>query len=133
MKIVTIDIGTNTVLALEAETEGPGGGDRLARRRDTIDIVRLGEGLDRSGRLAEAAMERALAVLARHGRAIAAERPEHAAAIATEAVRAAANGDQFLRRAKEALGFEVEVIGGEREAHLSWLATMRSLPPPPAG
>src|SRR5437588_300353 len=106
MRIVTIDIGTNTVLALEVEADGAGG-DHLVRRRDSIDIVRLGEGLDRSGRLSDAAMERALAVLARHGATIEAEPPDHAAAIATEAVRAARNGADFLRRAKDTLGFAV--------------------------
>ena len=72
MRISTIDIGTNTVLALDAETD-PGG---LTRAADHIDIVRLGEGLDRSGRLAEAAMVRALAVLERHGARLAVERPD---------------------------------------------------------
>ena len=48
--------------------------------------------------------------------------------MATEAVRKADNAAEFLERARRALGFPVEVIGGEREAHLSWLATARSIP-----
>jgi exopolyphosphatase / guanosine-5'-triphosphate,3'-diphosphate pyrophosphatase len=126
--ISTIDIGTNTVLALDAQVGAAGALERLA---DHLDIVRLGEGLDASGRLQPAAIERALAVLERHGARIAASRPDAAAAVATEAVRTAANAGEFLERAGRALRFPVEVIGGEREARLSWLATARSIPAPP--
>jgi exopolyphosphatase/guanosine-5'-triphosphate,3'-diphosphate pyrophosphatase len=81
-RISTIDIGTNTILALDVEA--PHGG-RLVRRADHLDIVRLGEGLDGSGRLSEAAMARAIAVLERHGARIAAARPDAAAASASTA------------------------------------------------
>ena len=124
MRIATIDIGTNTVLALDAEARQ----GVLSRVADRQDIVRLGEGLDRSGRLSEAAIERALAVLERHGERLRAEPPDAARAVATEAVRKADNAADFLERARAALGFPVEVIDGEREARLSWLATTRSLP-----
>ena len=126
MRISTLDIGTNTVLGLDATAAG----GRVERTADHLDIVRLGEGLDRSGRLSEAAMERALAVLGRHGARLRDERPDVARAVATEAVRKAENADEFLGRAARALGFAVEVIGGEREAQLSWLATVRSIAPP---
>lgn len=123
MRISTIDIGTNTVLALDVEASRSG----LTRVADHLDIVRLGEGLDGSGRLAEAAIQRALGVLSRHAERLAAERPDAVAAVATEAVRKAENAGEFLARARAVLGFEVEVIGGEREARLSWLATTRSV------
>ena len=124
MRIATIDVGTNTVLALDAQTTG----GALVRQGDHLDIVRLGEGLDRSGRLAEAAMGRALAVLSRHGDRLRRSPPDVARAIATEAVRKADNAADFLERARRALGFPLEVIDGQREAQLSWLATSRSLP-----
>lgn len=126
MRIATIDIGTNTVLALDASSEE----DEVRSTGDHIDIVRLGEGLDKSGRLSEAAMARALAVLSRHGERLRAEPPDVIRAVATEAVRKADNAAEFLARATVALGAPVEVIDGQREAQLSWLATTRSLPRP---
>src|SRR5262249_25945522 len=123
------DIGTNTVLALDTVcTEG-----HLRTISDSMDITRLGEGLDRTGRLSEAAMARTLAVLERIGRSLPSRAPDHFAAVATEAVRGAANGADSLERARRAFGHPVSVIDGEREASLSWLATSRSLPPAPGG
>lgn len=125
MHFATIDIGTNTVLYLKCEATSSEPSSLVAREQG-VAIVRLGEGLDRSGRLSEAAMERALAALRDFGaRAAGVER---ATAVATEAVRKAENGDVFLTRASEALGFPVACIDGAREAQLSWLATARSLP-----
>jgi exopolyphosphatase/guanosine-5'-triphosphate,3'-diphosphate pyrophosphatase len=124
MKIATVDIGTNTILVLEAILDG----ESLRAESDEMEIVRLGEGLDKSGRLSEAAMARALRCLEQHGERLRARRPDHVAAVATEAVRKAQNGAEFLERAGRALGHPVAAIDGEREAHLSWLATCRSLP-----
>jgi exopolyphosphatase/guanosine-5'-triphosphate,3'-diphosphate pyrophosphatase len=130
MHITTVDIGTNTVLTLTVECHRDG---RVERLGDAMEIPRLGEGLDRSGRLAEPAMRRTLEALERTGRLIVAQRPDHVAAVATEAVRKADNAGEFLERARAALGHPIDVIDGEREAHLSWLATSRSLPPSPTG
>src|SRR5438552_2450456 len=109
MRLLTVDIGTNTVLALVSERRG----DRLVAVRDQMEIVRLGEGLDRTGRLSPAAIDRTVAVLA--GVAESAGPVDQRAAIATEAVRKAANSEEFLARARAALGFHVEVIDGHRE------------------
>jgi exopolyphosphatase/guanosine-5'-triphosphate,3'-diphosphate pyrophosphatase len=131
VRLSTLDIGTNTILALDARVDAGEGGE-LHREHDEMDIVRLGEGLDRSGRLSDAAMARALAVLARHGERLRAWAPDRVAAVATEAVRKAENGAEFLARATAALGHPVIAIDGQREAALSFLATVRSLPTPSA-
>jgi len=129
MQLTTIDIGTNTVLVLDVECVD----QALRPVGDAMEITRLGEGLDKSGRLSDAAIERTVDCLARHGRLIAARGPDRVAAVATEAVRKAENSADFLARAQSALGHSIEVIDGEREAQLSWLATARSLPAPASG
>jgi exopolyphosphatase/guanosine-5'-triphosphate,3'-diphosphate pyrophosphatase len=127
--ITTVDIGTNTVLALDTVCAD----NQLQPTSDQMEITRLGEGLDRNGYLSEAAMARTLETLERIGQLIRVRGPDRVGAVATEAVRGARNGAEFLERARRALGHPVEVIDGEREARLSWLATARSLPPPPGG
>ena len=127
MNIATIDIGTNTVIGLDVKC-GEAGVERV---RDWMEIVRLGEGLDKTGRLGKKGMGRALGALGRivedlKGKQIAPV--DRLAVVATEAVRKAENAEEFLGRAREILGVEVEVIDGEREARLSWIATSRSIP-----
>ncbi|HEX2216268.1 MAG TPA: Ppx/GppA phosphatase family protein, partial [Xanthobacteraceae bacterium] len=82
-------------------------------------IIRLGEGVSQTGRLSEAAVERALEALAicrdkMHQRGV-----TRARLIATEACRAADNGYEFVERVREAVGLELEVIDRETEARLA--------------
>ena len=127
MKIATLDIGTNTVLLLIAETS-PGTSNRLIVVEEHAEIARLGEGVDKTGELSAAAIERVLEILARYATRIEAQGVDKVAAIGTQALREVRNGAAFLERARAILGCEVEVISGDREAALSWLATARSLP-----
>lgn len=126
MRVAAIDVGTNTVLLTIAEIDG-----EPRAVEEAAEIVRLGEGLDRSGRLGEAAIGRTVAVLERFAARIGAHGCERVRAVATEAVRKAANGEAFLRAADAALapvGGRMEVIAGEREARLSWRAVADSFP-----
>ncbi|HEY2744895.1 MAG TPA: Ppx/GppA phosphatase family protein [Polyangia bacterium] len=123
MKVAAIDVGTNTALLTIAD------GDRAIEERS--EIVRLGEGLDKSGRLKDEAIARTVAAVEEFARAIARHGCDRVAAVTTEAVRKAANGGDFVARASAALapvGGRMEVIDGEREARLSWRAVASSFP-----
>jgi exopolyphosphatase/guanosine-5'-triphosphate,3'-diphosphate pyrophosphatase len=127
MRVAAIDIGTNTALLLVAERVN---GDVVAVA-DEAEIVRLGEGLDRSGRLGDAAMQRTLATLHRYATRIGELACTRVVAVATEAVRKAENGGDFVAAASAELapvGGKLEIIDGEREARLSWHAVQASFP-----
>ena len=123
MPVAAIDVGTNTALLTIAD-----GGEPVEER---AEIVRLGEGLDKSGRLKDEAIARTVAVVADYAEAIARHGCTRVAAVTTEAVRKAANGGDFVARASEALakvGGRMEVIDGEREARLCWRAVSGAFP-----
>ncbi|MDJ0960997.1 MAG: exopolyphosphatase, partial [Acidimicrobiia bacterium] len=121
MKVGAIDIGTNTVRLLVAERVG---GGLFPVRLEDLDrrvvITRLGEGVDGSGRLADAAILRTVEVLGAYGAALRAWNVDVVDAVATSATRDAANRDVLLERAELALGFRPRVISGDDEAALSF-------------
>lgn len=112
-----IDLGTNTFQLLIAEaTEG--GGFRTLREESRA--AKIGKGGISDGVIAEEAIERALGVL-RHYRGLTDAHgvpTERVRPLATSAVRNARNRDEFVQRVREATGFRVEVIDGDREATL---------------
>ncbi len=124
MKRAGVDIGTNTMRLLIVDDEG------TTLRRD-VEITGLGTGLDATGALADDAVDRTLAVLAAFGRSIADHDCDHVRVVATAASRDAANGDEFIASATEALGHRPEVIGGADEARLAYAGAMAALDPPP--
>lgn len=82
-------------------------------------IVRLGEGLSRTGRLGAPAMDRAIAALTICSQKLAARSVAGARLIATEACRAAANGEEFIERVKAETGLDLEIVSRETEARLA--------------
>src|SRR5437870_7684515 len=116
MRIAVVDIGTNSTRLLVAEVDA---GRVEELERDTT-VTRLGEGVDRSRRLSDQAMERVIATCARYSDAIARHRPERTVAVLTSAVRDASNGSAFEHALRERFGFEAETISGEREARLTY-------------
>jgi len=110
-----LDLGTNNCrLLIGAPTQG---GFRVV---DSFSrIVRLGEGLAATGRLGEAAMERAIAALAACADKLARRPVRSFAAVATEACRQASNGREFLARVTHETGIAPRVIGGREEAQLA--------------
>ena len=118
MRHATIDIGTNSVLLLVAERGADGLFHPVVER---MEITRLGRGVDRTGLLAPEALDETLAAV----RAFALEARslgcEEVVATATSAARDAKNGSLLVERAQE-VGVPVEIIGGDREAQLSWSA-----------
>ncbi len=123
MRLATIDIGTNTTLLLIAEA-GDGEARVLAER---AHITRLGRGIGADGGLGRAGIERTLTVLTDYV-ALAREYDAALHAVGTEALRRAPNARDFLEPAGRILGAPVEVIDGDREAALSYLAAQRSFP-----
>ena len=110
-----VDSGTNSTRLLVVDAAGR----ELVR---TTRITRLGQGVDATGRLDDAACERTLAVMADHRRAW----ESHGVAVgdvriaATSAVRDAANRDAYLRAVRETTGVAPEVLTGDEEARLSF-------------
>ncbi|WP_244639575.1 Ppx/GppA phosphatase family protein [Aureimonas endophytica] len=111
-----LDLGTNNCRLLVATPTRPG----QFRVVDAFSrIVRLGEGLGRTGRLATGAMDRAVAALAICAQKLAAREVVGARLIATEACRAAANGEEFIERVERETGLRLEIVSRETEARLA--------------
>ncbi len=110
-----IDLGTNNCRLLVARpaTDGFRVIDAFSR------IVRLGEGVDRSGRLAETAMARTIAALRVCAVKMRRSGVTRSRSVATGACRMAANGQDFLIRAARDSGIELEIIDGAEEARLA--------------
>ncbi|MBN9070491.1 MAG: Ppx/GppA family phosphatase [Rhizobiales bacterium] len=111
-----LDLGTNNCRLLVAVPGRPG----QFRVIDAFSrIVRLGEGLSTSGRLADNAMDRALEALKICSDKLAQRDIRRARLIATEACRSAANGAEFIGRVKRDTGLDLEVIDRQTEARLA--------------
>jgi exopolyphosphatase / guanosine-5'-triphosphate,3'-diphosphate pyrophosphatase len=122
-RVASVDIGTNTILLLIAEVnEG-----KLKSLFEKETIVRLGEGLQKTGRLSSEAMERGLQTLAKYSEQCQAMKVQKIFAIGTSALREANNSKVFLKMVKEKLDLSIEIISGEKEAYLSFFAVARDL------
>ncbi len=120
-----LDLGTNNCRMLIARPDGDGFAivDAFSR------IVRLGEGLAASGRLSEAAMDRAVAALAICASKLARRNVHLSRAVATEACRRADNGQEFVDRVARETGILLDIISPEEEARLAVMGCYRMLPP----
>lgn len=128
MRYAAIDIGTVTSRMLVAEVED--GQVRALERK--YAITNLGEGVDASGALKPEAIDRTVAKVAEYLQALeafkTAEQPEiPLVAMATSASRDASNAGEFVERLR-ALGVELSVIPGEREAGLSFAGATAAFP-----
>jgi exopolyphosphatase/guanosine-5'-triphosphate,3'-diphosphate pyrophosphatase len=120
-----LDLGTNNCRLLIAAPDA--GGFRIV---DAFSrIVRLGEGVSRSGRLGEAAMERAIAALTICGDKIRRRGVRRVRAVATQACRSAANGQAFLAAVAHRTGLELEIISPREEAELAVAGCLDLLDP----
>ncbi len=117
-RIAVADLGTNSTRLLVADRAGDGGVEEVDRR---TSVTRLGEGVDASGRLARDAVERVLACLDAYRDLAEEHGAERRIAVATSAVRDAANGEQLLDEVRERHGFDIRTISGEEEARLTFL------------
>lgn len=115
-----IDCGTNSTRLLVAHPGGPAI-ERL------MQITRLGEGVDRTGRLAPAAIERTLAVLGRYREVMDRLGVGRLRMTATSAARDAANREDFFGPAAELVGVRPELLSGEEEGCLSFAGATAEL------
>lgn len=114
-RFAALDLGTNNCRLLIAAPRG-----RKFRIVDAFSrIVRLGEGLSRTGALSDAAMERAFEALNICAEKIERRGVTRIRCIATQACRGAANGEDFLARVTRETGLAFEIISTEEEARLS--------------
>ena len=125
MRVAAVDIGTNTVRLLIVDRDRVTNRSTLVHRRSVV--TRLGEDVDRRRRLDHAAIERVLAVLRSYRATIDSQGVEATGAVATSAVRDAANGEQFLEAAERDLGVRPRLISGRAEARLSFLGVRSGL------
>jgi exopolyphosphatase/guanosine-5'-triphosphate,3'-diphosphate pyrophosphatase len=124
MRVAAIDCGTNSIRLLIASQGRSGELADVVRR---MEIVRLGQGVDRTGRLAPEALERTRVALASYAAQIAELGVSRVRMVATSATRDASNADDFRVMVKETLGVEPEVVTGDEEARLSFTGAIRGL------
>ncbi len=123
--VAAIDCGTNTLKLLVGDL--PSVAVRETR------MVRLGQGVDRTGRLGDEALERAFATLDEYGRLITEHGAERVRFCATSATRDAANATVFAAGVRERIGVEPEVLSGADEAALAFAGAVRNLRGTPPG
>jgi exopolyphosphatase/guanosine-5'-triphosphate,3'-diphosphate pyrophosphatase len=123
-RVAAIDCGTNSIRLLVAD----GGPVGLSDVHREMRIVRLGEGVDETGRLAPAAIERTRLALVDYAATIRSLGATEVRMVATSASRDAANADEFRAVVHQTLGVEPEVITGLAEAELSFVGAVASLP-----
>jgi exopolyphosphatase / guanosine-5'-triphosphate,3'-diphosphate pyrophosphatase len=123
MILAGIDIGTNTLRLLVAET-GP---DSFQEIYSDRRITRLGQDLDRSGSLSRDAEERSLSALHDFTEQIRRYAPAQISAIGTSALRKASNSSAFIGKVKDRTGLDISVISGEEEARLTLLGVARAV------
>lgn len=121
-RVAAIDCGTNSIRLLVADIDGS-----LTDVVRRMEIVRLGQGVDRTGRLAPEAIERTRVALASYAAQIRELGATRVRMCATSATRDAANAGDFRAMVVETLGVEPEVVTGDEEARLSFTGAVRGL------
>ena len=123
-RVAGIDCGTNSIRLLIAD----GSRDGLIDVHREMRVVRLGEGVDRTGQLSAAAIERTRVALVDYAELIRSFGVERTRMVATSASRDASNADEFRAMVVQTLGAEPEVITGLAEAELSFTGAVAGLP-----
>lgn len=114
-RVAAVDCGTNSIRLLVAEV-----GETLVPLDRRMTIVRLGEGVDRTGMLSEAALERTFTACRAYREVIDGFGAQRVRFVATSASRDARNAEVFTRGVADILGVQPEVVSGQREAELSF-------------
>jgi exopolyphosphatase/guanosine-5'-triphosphate,3'-diphosphate pyrophosphatase len=123
-RVAAIDCGTNSIRLLIADVPPEGAHTDLLRR---MEVVRLGQGVDATGRLAPEAIERTRLVLVEYATAARDLGATAVRMVATSATRDAANRADFEDMVLEVLGQRPDVVPGSEEAALSFLGATASL------
>src|SRR5438067_580939 len=124
MRLAAIDIGSNSVHLLVADLKSDGQFKGVQRIRK---MIRLGRNSFSTGRLTDEAIERTVQAMIRFKRVVDARRVDGVRAVATSAVRGAANRAELIARIAREAGIKVKVISGREEAHLTYRAARYAL------
>ncbi|MGW1766614.1 Ppx/GppA phosphatase family protein [Streptomyces sp. NPDC002073] len=124
-RVAAIDCGTNSIRLLVADVH-PATGELVELDR-RMTVVRLGQGVDKTGRLAPEALERTFAACREYAALIKEFGAEHLRFVATSASRDAENRDDFVAGVLDILGVEPEVVTGDQEAEFSFTGATREL------
>jgi exopolyphosphatase/guanosine-5'-triphosphate,3'-diphosphate pyrophosphatase len=122
-RVAAIDCGTNSIRLLIADVTG----DNFKEVLRTMEIVRLGQGVDQNKSFHPDAIARTLSAVEKFAQLIASKGVEKIRFCATSATRDASNRELFTNGVKKILGVEVEVIPGEQEAALSFIGATKEL------
>ena len=121
MRVAAIDCGTNSIRLLIADIDG----SNFREIYRTMEIVRLGQGVDQNKAFHPDAIARTLAAVDLFAQEISKRGVEHIRFCATSATRDATNRELFIDGVKKRLGVEPEVISGEEEARLSFIGATK--------
>jgi exopolyphosphatase / guanosine-5'-triphosphate,3'-diphosphate pyrophosphatase len=124
-RVAAIDCGTNSIRLLVADIDVDAGTLLDIDRR--MEIVRLGQGVDRTGRFAPDALGRTMDACRLYADVVRATGAERVRFVATSASRDVSNRDEFAAGVRRALGVEPEVVTGDDEAALSFAGATREL------
>ena len=124
--VAAVDCGTNSTRLIVMAPDG------TVLERE-MRITRLGEGVDATGQLSPAAIDRTLSVLREYRRSLDAHAVTRARLVATSAARDALNADEFMTAAAEITGVLPEILSGEEEGRLSFAGATAHLPSDLAG
>ncbi len=115
-RVGAIDIGTNSIRLLVCDVDA----GEIAEVERLLTITRLGDGVDANGTINDAALERTHAALQRYAERAHQLHAEHVLAVATSAVRDAANGREFLAEIERRYGFACRLLTGDQEARTTF-------------
>jgi exopolyphosphatase/guanosine-5'-triphosphate,3'-diphosphate pyrophosphatase len=122
--LAVVDLGSNSFRLEIGRVEG----DQIYQLDTWRETLRLGAGLDAKGRLKPAAMDAALACLARFRERLSGLHPSAVRVVATNTFRVARNARDFIARAERAIGLPIDVISGHEEARLTFFGVAHELP-----
>ncbi len=130
--LAAIDIGTNTFRLLIAEVchDLPKNTFSFREIHSERIITRLGEGIHDKGRLSEDAVNRSLAALKGFSDTISRLNVRRTSAVATSALREAANSADFIKKARQVTGLDIKIISGEEEARMTASGMLMDMPVP---
>ena len=123
VRVAAIDCGTNSIRLLIADINN----GTLTDVVRTMVIVRLGEGVDKTGEFSQAALERTFAAIETFAALISKHQPEQVRFVATSASRDVSNRSEFVDGIVSGLGIEPDIISGDEEAELSFLGATADL------
>ncbi len=123
-KLAFIDLGSNSVRFVVISIRSNGSHTLEFQQKEA---VRLGEGLNENSRLSEEAMNRAVSRLKTYAHMADVMGVDHTIAVATAAVRNAANGQEFVDRVLKETGIAIRIISGKEEAYLGYLGVINTI------